>query len=101
MSEAISPETHKKRKPNHFIFSKLAEQEIIHFCQFYTHYSLQKKLVPSFANQISLWVNFLKFIKMFEHTKNTKTIFALIELIDLFFYKNNPKEIIKDEKMRK
>lgn len=44
---------------------------------------------------------FLRFVKLFEEARSIQTIFALLELVDLFINKNNPREIVRDEKVRK
>jgi len=50
---------------------------------------------------MSVWMAFCKFIKFFDNTKNVLTLFSLVELVDLFITKNNPKEIVRDEKLKK
>ena len=73
----------------------------MHFAQFYTHYSFQNFSVFQTTNLLQIWVAFLRFIKLFENTRNILTLFSVIELVYLFMQKNSPKEILRDERLKK
>lgn len=100
LSETLALD-HKKKKNDEFVLYRSLEPQILHFAQFYTHYSFQNFSVFQVTNLLNIWSNFLKFIKLFEHSRNILTHFALIELVYLFTQKNSPKEILRDEKLRK
>ena len=85
----------RKRKGIVLECDKNIEQDILQFCQAFSHYNFQN---PSFFqnhNLISIWMSFCKFVKVFDGARNAITLYNLLELIDLFLNKNNPKEILK------
>jgi len=70
-------------------------------CQTFSYYNFQNPSLFQAHNLMSVWMAFCKFIKFFDNTKNVLTLFSLVELVDLFITKNNPKEIVRDEKLKK
>jgi hypothetical protein len=104
MCECVNSERiAKKKKANALSFESSGniEQHLIHFCQAFTHYNFQNFSVFQASHLINVWLSFLKFIKLFDDARNIQTLFALLELVDLFMKKNNPREIVKDERLKK
>jgi hypothetical protein len=102
LAEAMSPEkTSKKRRPGTLEFEHSAEQDVLHLCLAYSQYSFQNPSLFQPHNQVCIWLSFFRFIKLVENTRSVLTLFALVELIDLFMSKNNPKEIMRDEKLKR
>lgn len=49
----------------------------------------------------TLWQAFVKFAKLFIGSRNPLTIFQLVELLDMFIKKNNPKELMWEDRVKK
>lgn len=67
----------------------------------FTQYSVQNAGLFQHHNLINIWLSFFRFIKLFENTRSVLSLYTLIELIDVFLSKNNPKEIMRDEKIKR
>ena len=92
LTDAMAPDrSGKKRKLGTLELEHSAEQDVLQLCLAFSQYSFQNASLFQPHNQINIWLSFLKFIKLFENTRSVLTLFSLIELIDLFMSKNNPK----------
>ena len=102
LCDAIAPDkAGKKRRPDTLELVHTPEQDILQLCLAFSQHSFQNPGLFQAHNQISIWASFLKFVKLFENTRSVLTLFSLVELINLFFTKNNPKEIMREERIKK
>lgn len=74
---------------------------MLHLCLTFSQYCFQNAGLFQPHNLINIWLAFFRFIKLFENTRSILTLYILVELIALFLLKNNPKEIMRDERIKK
>lgn len=70
-------------------------------CQAFSHYNFQNPSYFQTHNLTSIWLAFCRFLRIFDNTRFALTLFAELELVHLFLCKNNPKEIVREERLRK
>jgi hypothetical protein len=64
---------------------------VIQLCQAFSHYNFQNPSYFQTHNLTSIWLSFGRFLRIFDNSRNALTLFAVVELVDLFLCKNNPK----------
>jgi hypothetical protein len=91
----------RKRKYNTMVVERSFESDVLLLCYAFSMYSYHSFNMTQLTHMTVLWQAFLKFAKLFIGSRNPFTIFQLMELLDMFIKKNNPKELMWEDRIKK
>lgn len=91
----------RKKKFVTFVVERSFESDLLLLCHTLSQYSYQSFNMTQLNHMTTIWQAFLRFAKLFVGSRNPFTLFLLVELLDMFIKKNNPKELMWEDRLRK
>ena len=90
-----------KKKYATFVVERSFESDLLLLCHTFSQYSYQSFNMTQLSHMTTIWQAFIRFARLFARSRNPLTLFLLVELLDMFIKKNNPKELMWEDRIRK